>query len=74
MKKIIIKIHPDGRVESQTQNIKGKSCLKYLQPLEQLLDAQVTDSNFTPEYQEEEVSDSSSEHIEASLNQSTETT
>lgn len=54
-KQIKIKIHPDGRIETVTQNIKGKACMKYIKPLETLLDAQVVDSEFTSEYYEQEV-------------------
>ena len=57
-KQITIRIYPDGKVESKTQNIKGKACLKYIKPLEQMLEAQVVDSQFTSEYHEAEVSQS----------------
>lgn len=51
-KQIKIRIYPDGKIESQTVNIKGKSCLKYIQPLESLLEAKIVDSEFTSEYYE----------------------
>ena len=51
-KQIQIRINPDGKIESRTINIKGKSCLKYIKPLESLLDAKVVDSEFTNEYYE----------------------
>ena len=51
-KQIKIRIYPDGKIESQTVNIKGKSCLKYIQPLESLLEAKIVDSEFTQEYYE----------------------
>ena len=62
-KQIQIRIFPDGHIETVTKNIKGKLCLKYLQPLEQLLDAQVTDSEFTSEYYESEVEETTSETV-----------
>ena len=62
-KQIQIRIFPDGHIETGTKNIKGKQCLKYLQPLEQLLDAQVTDSEFTSEYYESEVEETTSETV-----------
>jgi len=62
-KQIQIRIFPDGHIETVTKNIKGKQCLKYLQPLEQLLDAQVTDSEFTSEYYESEVEEITSETV-----------
>lgn len=54
-KQIEIKIHPDGRIETVARNIKGKTCLKYVQPLETLLEAKIVDSEFTSEYYEQEV-------------------
>lgn len=51
-KQIKIRIYPEGKIESQTVNIKGKSCLKYIQPLESLLEAKIVDSEFTSEYYE----------------------
>ena len=63
VKQIQIRIFPDGHIETVTKNIKGKQCLKYLQPLEQLLDAQVTDSEFTSEYYESEVEETTSETV-----------
>ena len=62
-KQIQIRIFPDGHIETVKKNIKGKQCLKYLQPLEQLLDAQVTDSEFTSEYYESEVEETTSETV-----------
>ncbi len=56
-KQITIRIYPDGKIETKTQGIKGKTCLKYLQPLEQMLEAQAVDSEFTQEYYENEVSE-----------------
>ena len=51
-KQIKIRIYPDGKIESQKDKIKGKSCLKYIQPLESLLEAKIVDSEFTHEYYE----------------------
>ena len=51
-KQIKIRIYPDGKIESQTVNIKGKSCLKHIKSLESLLEAKVIDSEFTSEYYE----------------------
>lgn len=49
-KQIKIRIFPDGRIESETVNIKGKECLKYIKDIEQITDAQVIRSEFTKEY------------------------
>ena len=62
-KQIQIRIFPDGHIETVTKNIKGKQCLKYLQPLEQLLDAQVTDSEFTSEYYEAEEVETTTDNV-----------
>ena len=62
-KQIKIRIFADGHIEAVTKSIKGKQCMKYLQPLEQMLDAQVTDSEFTSEYYEAEVEETTSETV-----------
>ena len=46
-KQITIRIYPDGKIETK----------KYLQPLEQMLEAQTVDSEFTQEYYENEVNE-----------------
>lgn len=51
-KQLIIKIRPDGTVESQTKNIKGKACEKYIPILEKMAAGQTVDSDYTPEYYE----------------------
>lgn len=56
-KQITIRIYPDGKIEAQTHNIKGKTCMKYLQPLEEMLEARTVDSEFTQEYYETEVNE-----------------
>ncbi len=53
-KQIQIRISPDGSIHAETQNIKGKQCLKYIQLLEGLLEAQTINSDFTKEYYETE--------------------
>lgn len=47
---IKIRIYPDGRIESETVNIKGKECLKHIKGIEQLTDSKVIKSEFTEEY------------------------
>lgn len=49
-KRIRIAILPDGRVQAEVQGIKGKACTNYVGVLEELLNAQVIDSQYTPEY------------------------
>ena len=48
----------------RTKNIKGKQCLKYLLPLEQLLDAKIVDSDFTSEYYETEMGETNTEELQ----------
>jgi len=49
---IRIVIMPDGRVQAEVQGIKGKACTNYVKIIEELLDAEVIDSAYTPEYHE----------------------
>ncbi|MBR6979519.1 MAG: DUF2997 domain-containing protein [Prevotella sp.] len=63
-RQIQIRIFPDGRIEAETKNIKGKQCLKYLLPLEQLLDAKIVDSDFTSEYYETEMGETNTEELQ----------
>ena len=51
-KQIKIRIFPDGSVQAITENIKGKQCLQYIQPLEKALEARVVYSEFTKDYYE----------------------
>lgn len=53
-KQIQIRIFPDGTISSETFNIKGKECLKYMKVIEEMLAARIIDSAFTPEYYETE--------------------
>lgn len=53
-KQIKIRIYPDGRIESETVGIKGKSCLNYIKEVENLTDAKTVKSEFTNEYYESE--------------------
>jgi hypothetical protein len=50
LKTIKLRIFPDGRVQADVQGVKGKACTNYLGILEELLDAEVTESSYTPEY------------------------
>lgn len=51
-KKIQIRIFPDGRVQAEVQGIKGKACTDYIEILEEVLNAEVYESSYTPEYYE----------------------
>ena len=54
MKQIKLRIYTDGKVEAETNGIKGKACLNYISILEQLTGATTVDSEFTAEYRERE--------------------
>ena len=50
MKQIVIKILPNGEIKAETLGVKGGECLKYIDIIERLTNATVTDSEFTNEY------------------------
>lgn len=68
-KQIEIRICPDGTIDTVTRNIKGKACLKYIAVLEQLLEAQTVDSEFTSEYYEEEILEQDTNQLHLTINQ-----
>ncbi len=49
-KRIQVQIFPDGRVQAETQGIKGKKCTEYIRVLEEILEAEAVDSEYTAEY------------------------
>jgi hypothetical protein len=49
-KYVKVRLYPDGRIEAETSQITGKSCMKMIKPIENMLDATVVESSFTPEY------------------------
>lgn len=50
--RIVVRIAPDGAIHAETEGIKGEACLDYIEALEDLLDAQTINSDFTDEYTE----------------------
>ncbi len=58
-KQIQIRVYPDGRIESKTLGVKGKSCIKYIKEVENLTGAKTVKSEFTKEYYETETVQSS---------------
>lgn len=53
-RQIQIQLHPDGSITGETIGMKGTSCLSALALLEALLDATISDSEFTKEFYESE--------------------
>lgn len=53
-KQIQIRVYPDGKIESKTLGIKGKSCLNYIKEVENLTGSKTVKSEFTKEYYENE--------------------
>jgi hypothetical protein len=49
-KQIKLQIYPDGKVKADIIGFKGKKCIDYISVLEQLLDAETIDSEWTQEY------------------------
>ncbi len=54
MKTLKIKVRPNGLIEAETEGIKGKACLNYVKVIEELTGGYSVDSDYTPEYDEEE--------------------
>ncbi|GAB3618205.1 hypothetical protein GCM10027416_27620 [Okibacterium endophyticum] len=49
-KKLIIQVRPDGSVHAETVGMYGEECLDYIVALEDLLDAEASESSFTEAY------------------------
>lgn len=50
MKTITLRIRRDGTVEAETHGMNGRECLPYIGKLEQLVEADAVDSEYTAEY------------------------
>ncbi len=48
-KGIEVRLRPDGTIETETFGMVGEECLAYTEVLEQLLEAQVSESRVLPE-------------------------
>ena len=46
-KQLIVQVRPDGTVHAETIGMYGNECLDYIAVLENLLDAETTESSFT---------------------------
>ena len=59
MKQLKIRIYPDGSVQAKTEGIRGKACTEYIAMLEQMLEARAVDSEYTAEYYQTNVHETS---------------
>ena len=50
-RRIAVTINRDGTIRAETLGIKGKTCLDYVPLLEDLLEAETVQSEFTADYQ-----------------------
>lgn len=69
-KKVQIKITEDGKFFAETLGMKGKECLSIIEVLEDLLDAETLDSDYTEEYFETEIETYNKQNIEVRRNRS----
>lgn len=63
-KKLKIKLLPNGEIQMETQGIKGKKCLDYIDVLKKLVDVKITDTQLSQEYYETETEVSQREKSE----------
>lgn len=49
-KQLIVTLFTDGSIEAETRGIFGEACLDYIGVLEDMLEADTTDSAFTADY------------------------
>lgn len=54
-KQLKIKLLPTGEIQMQTEGIKGKKCLDYVELLKLLADVRIEKQELTNEYYEQEV-------------------
>ena len=54
-KQLKIKLLPSGEIQMQTEGIKGKKCLDYVELLKLLADVRIEKQELTDEYYEQEV-------------------
>jgi CRISPR/Cas system CSM-associated protein Csm2 small subunit len=63
-KKVQIRITEDGKFYAETIGVKGKECLSIIEVLEELLDAETVDSDYTEEYYEPELKINKNQKVE----------
>lgn len=54
VKKMKIRLLPNGEIQMETIGVKGKKCLDCVEILKKLVDVKVTDTKLTHEYYETE--------------------
>ena len=63
-KKMKIRLLPNGEIQMETIGVKGKKCLDYIEVSKKLVDAKITDTQFSQEYYETESEVSTDENNE----------
>ena len=66
-KKLKIKLSPNGEIQMETQGVKGKKCLDYIDVLKKLVDVKITDTQLSQEYYETESEVTNSDNAEIRL-------
>ena len=66
-KKLKIKLLPNGEIQMETQGVKGKKCLDYIDVLKKLVDVKITDSQLSQESYETESEVTNSDNAEIRL-------
>ena len=54
-KQMKVRLLPDGSIKAETVGVKGKTCLKYMMLLEEMMNASIKDSSFKEEFYENEM-------------------
>ncbi|HZI36691.1 MAG TPA: DUF2997 domain-containing protein [Acidimicrobiia bacterium] len=64
-RRIAVTINRDGSIKAETLGIKGKTCLDYVPLLEELLEAETVQSEFTADYRavDEHVTQAATESV-----------
>jgi hypothetical protein len=63
-KKMKIKLLPNGEIQMETNGVKGKKCLDYIEVLKKLVNVKITDTQLSQEYYETESEITSTENNE----------
>ncbi len=63
-KKLKIKLLPNGEIQMETQGVKGKKCLDYIEVLKKRVDVKITDTQLSQEYYETESEVTNTENAE----------